>query len=124
MSIEAMKQALEALKIATFGDHWGIGTNAINTLRQAIAEAENASAVAWLVERAMCEPLIQMCKPKDGNYLSCEPLYTHPPARKPLTDDEIRNLWDGHTVLAFGKIGINPIMFVRAIERAHGIGDV
>lgn len=43
------------------------------------------------------------------------------PQRKPLTDEEIRNLWDGHVVPVFGKNGINPIVFARAIEAAHNI---
>jgi hypothetical protein len=51
------------------------------------------------------------------------PLYTAPPARKPLTDAEIADLWDGHVVPVFGKNGINPIVFARAIERAHGINE-
>ena len=38
-----------------------------------------------------------------------------------LTDEEIRNLWDGHVIPVFGKNGINPIVFARAIEAAHGI---
>ena len=42
--------------------------------------------------------------------------------REPLTDEQIRNMWDGHTVAAFGRIGINPIVFARAIEAHHGIG--
>lgn len=47
-----------------------------------------------------------------------------PPQRKPLTDEQISSLWDGHTVPVFGEIGINPIVFARAIEAAHGIkGD-
>ena len=33
-----------------------------------------------------------------------------------LTDEEISSLWDGHTVPVFGKTGINPIVFARAIE--------
>ena len=44
------------------------------------------------------------------------PLYTAPPQRKPLTDEEINSLWDGHVVPVFGKNGINPIVFARAIE--------
>lgn len=33
-----------------------------------------------------------------------------------LTDEEISSLWDGHIVPVFGKNGINPIVFARAIE--------
>jgi hypothetical protein len=44
-------------------------------------------------------------------------LYASPPAqRKPLTEEEINSLWDGHVVPVFGKNGINPIVFARAIE--------
>jgi hypothetical protein len=50
-------------------------------------------------------------------------LYTSPPQRKPLTDEEISSLWDSHIVPVFGKNGINPIVFARAIEQAHGIGS-
>lgn len=33
-----------------------------------------------------------------------------------LTDEQISDMWDGHTVPVFGKTGINPIVFARAIE--------
>ena len=50
-----------------------------------------------------------------------QPLYTSPPQRKPLTEEDISNIWDGHVVPIFGKNGINPIVFARAVERAHGV---
>ena len=61
----------------------------------------------------------------EGVYMrNVVPLYTAPPQRKPLTEGEISNIWDGHVVPVFGKNGINPIVFARAIERAHNItGD-
>ena len=52
-------------------------------------------------------------------------LYTSPPARKPLTDEEIESMW-------IGSVGfLNPMLnqhtrlaFARAIEAAHNIkGD-
>lgn len=43
--------------------------------------------------------------------------------RKPLTDDEIRKLWDSHTIEVYGKIGINPVLFARYLEREYGIGE-
>jgi hypothetical protein len=54
------------------------------------------------------------------------PLYTHPPQRKPLTDEEI--LLDEVLRYHFGcNGGAGPvsqkgIKIIRAIERAHGIG--
>jgi hypothetical protein len=37
--------------------------------------------------------------------------------RPALTDEQIVSLWDAHLVPVFGKNGINPIVFARAIER-------
>ena len=44
--------------------------------------------------------------------------YTAPPKRKPLTDVQISHIWDRHIAPVFGKNGINPVVFARAIERA------
>ena len=49
-------------------------------------------------------------------------LYTAPPKRQPLTDVQISHIWDRHIAPVFGKNGINPVVFARAIEAAHGIG--
>ena len=40
------------------------------------------------------------------------PLYAHPPQRKPLTEVEIYKMF-----------GWYAMPFVRAVEKAHGIGD-
>jgi len=45
-------------------------------------------------------------------------LYTAPPQRKPLTQEEILSLFDSHNVY-----GSKWVEFVRAIEKAHGIGE-
>jgi hypothetical protein len=50
------------------------------------------------------------------------PLYTTPPQRKPLTDEEIIMLSQSAGVY----IKVNDdcdLLFARAIEKAHGIGD-
>ena len=76
----------------------------------------------WIVWRAMAEPEIERCKPKDGDYVLCEPLYTVPPARKPLTDDEIKKVMtEFENDIEPGHVFWRQI--ARAIERAHGIGD-
>ena len=53
--------------------------------------------------------------------LSQEVVLQYPKEAVALTDEQIGNLWDGHVVPMFGKNGINPIVFARAIEAAHGI---
>lgn len=44
--------------------------------------------------------------------------------RQPLTDGQILQAWENHTIPIFSESrrGINPIVFARAIEAAHGIG--
>ena len=43
------------------------------------------------------------------------PLYTSPPASKPLTDEQIKALWHENEP--------SPYFFTRAIEAAHGIKE-
>lgn len=49
-----------------------------------------------------------------------KPLYTAPPNREPLTDEEIKDLWDEQNFYLTDWHSV--IDFVRDIERAHGIG--
>ena len=76
MSIEAMKQALEALELcngAETADGIVIYTDKeITSLRQAIAEAEKQEPVAWMH--------------KQGNY--------EEPSFRQLDDDEISRAWE------------------------------
>jgi hypothetical protein len=48
------------------------------------------------------------------------PLYTTPPQRKPLTDEEIRQTADQRGIVIVGEA---MIAFARAIEAAHGIKE-
>jgi hypothetical protein len=43
------------------------------------------------------------------------PLYTHPPRREPLTDEEMKRV-------CAEAFSYDPYAIARAIERAHGIG--
>ena len=130
---EALELALEALQW-----NWGgeplptMEIEAIEALKRALAEPEpvshhseddldmviNAEPVAWMLSKPDRYPAYQ-----GYNQFSfiCDapwdiPLYTAPPARKPLTDEDISAIvqsmssytWDAH-------------MLARAIERAHGI---
>jgi hypothetical protein len=109
MSIEAMKQALEALErsVATCFDQYAhqqamsqpdhFINQAITSLRQAIAEAEKQEPVAWMHPdwpkhyKQLTSPVVTY--PTNG----WKPLYTHPqPKRKwvGLTDEEV-NAIDG-----------------------------
>ena len=50
------------------------------------------------------------------------PLYTAPPAPKPLSDEEIYDL-DNEVNGFVGKVIVRGVMrWIRAVEKAHGIG--
>jgi hypothetical protein len=85
MSIEAMKQALEALekhkpKISESSLAWITHYQAITALRTAIAEAEKQEPVAWLYWDSWgTMKLSQIMPPPVGAF----PVYTTPPAAQP-----------------------------------------
>ena len=79
--------------------------------------------VAWIIETEIEGKLSEWICTDKKHYMDASdgkdpmPLYTAPPKREPLSDDEMRAIW---------KEGIRgEIPFVeigRAIEKAHGIG--
>ena len=121
---EALKLALEALKRATNYDP--VIARAITAIKEALAQPEQ-KPVAWVSS----EELLVM----RGNALGGAKdwrinvglvkqdgdvgLYTTPPQRKPLTDEEIGAILEG--VNAYGT---RLYTFARAIEAAHGIKEI
>ena len=108
MSITAMRQALEALEQIDGAMPFPVGRNAIKALRQAIAEAEKAQC-----DGGTCG--------LGGYCVDCpkQPLYTHPPKREPLTDEQIMEM-------VFAECNnmrwpSTALYIARAIEAAHGI---
>ena len=132
---EALKLALEALEVceqSNYGRNWVWPDTAHPTAMANVKESITA------IKEALAQPeqepvayvkVLPMGHNQENRHFADglehlppgTPLYTTPPQRKPLTDEEISSLWDGHTVPVFGEIGINPIVFARAIEAAHGI---
>jgi hypothetical protein len=104
---EAAQQALEALE-----ENGRL--SAMEILRTALAEPEQ-EPVAWLQRRFVDSfPAVgyETCDAKDYGAI---PVYTHPPQRKPLSDEKV---WD----IYYEMIQDDRLSFARAIERAHGIG--
>jgi hypothetical protein len=74
-----------------------VADDAIAALQAAITAEESAEPVLWLLRDGKAkwveyeDPAASSALPKE--YIST-PLYTHPPVPEPLSDEEIRNLWN------------------------------
>ena len=115
---EAAQQALEALEMSrrfVYADNRPQCDGAIDSLRAALAQQDEPvqEPVAWLYE-AGADRTLHWYKPP----LCGTPLYTAPPQRKPLTQEEIDRI-----CVSLGFAAISPAEIVRAVERAHGIGE-
>ncbi len=153
---DALRLALAALETCTPGDYstghvmnpWydELGVEkAITACREALAQKDEQEKepVAWMLE---CPTMTGdtgwilswsrigagLCNRLQGEEHE-KPLYTAPPPRQPLTDEEVQDKWEhitGHSIfggdLSEGRamyISPNEVMeFASAIEAAHGIG--
>ena len=123
--IEQMKQALKAFEVATTPlakDRQEV-LEAVSAINQAIAELKSQEPVARVVLTETLElPCLQWLDlNRQFDFKGGEYLYTHPPQRKPLTDEQIDQL----VVSELGLDADADTMhdFARAIEAAHGIKE-
>jgi hypothetical protein len=121
MSLDAMKQALEALEtnhyaVADAARHLDVmaHNDAIDALRLAIEQAEKQEPVAW---QWLNTAHFRKKLPKDAERGAWNALYIAPPQRYPLTEEEI-----ARACLPLGAAMLSFTEVARAIERAHGIG--
>ena len=114
---EALKLALEALENVTedyVKDRQYIHNKAITAIRKALAQPEQ-EPVAWMTPTGA----LYRTEDVDGCFDETHiPLYTTPPQRKPLTDEEIDAIYTGVRAVHHE---IDSYVFARAIEAAHGI---
>jgi hypothetical protein len=122
MTIEAMKLALEALEpVSTYGRVGSKDTDtakaqqAITTLRRAIEQAQKQEPVAWLSKGGNG---IWFHEPDAS--LNATPLYTSPPPRQPLTEEQWQEIAALTGCLRIEKRGRDAIMRIFD-EAAHGI---
>jgi hypothetical protein len=139
MSIEAMKQALEALEyLATQIKPDYEHSNAITSLRQAIARAEHLEA-AVAEQHKKQEPVmgVEVKRIASGGFIGnvwwihenlqegVFHLYTHPqPKREPLTIEQLREHWQVAKVLDMTDAEIDfadYVLIARDVEALHGI---
>jgi len=124
MSIEAMKQGveafcicIEALRKADSFAAVKVSYEAIDALRQAIAQAEKQEPVAYLCENAVGHKYFRWKKPT--SHYKPIALYTAPPRKEwiGLTEDEIHKIIDDCTPDDAAQEELND--FARAVHFAE-----
>ena len=116
-ALEAMMAEFKALDLPYGSKAYALAKDARLDLRAALAELEQ-EPVAYIHRHGNHWEVTEryLCDDEKARGWTEEPLYTHPPQRKPLTDEEIQELSQQH------KFDSRMMKFVRIIERAHGIG--
>jgi len=137
--LHAAQQALEALETLS---KLGNGNSDGNSIGNTIAQEAREHLFTALAQPEQ-EPVAWRFKdPKDGHWLYTthivdlskeywrlknevfDPLYTTPPQRKPLTDEDLRKLADKHLFYQPEGYEVSGIYnLARAIEAAHNIKE-
>ena len=126
---ELMQQALDALgRYQVKRQDFDRFADEIASLRERLAQPEQ-EPVAWMWDYKRLDGHVetkvifaQRYSPGDLAYVlggkNATPLYTAPPQRKPLTDDEIEEL---SRTMVKGNKSVNWLC--RSLEAAHDIGE-
>jgi hypothetical protein len=97
-------------------------TDALKSAADLLEQAEQAQPVAWFRYETVYEYRNQLARcTKDC--IGAFPVYTSPPPRQPLTDEQIERL-EAMCIDPIDSKGwgfLNRKSFARAIEAAHGI---
>jgi hypothetical protein len=122
---EALKLALEALELCTNAGmipmYLKANEKAITAIKEALAQPEQEPVAEIVSDTFGClsTKWRDEWTPNEG-----DKLYTTPPQRKPLTDDEI---WKNDNIMAansgYGADFETLRQVIRAIEAAHGIKE-
>ena len=134
---EALRLAWDALE--DIGDEWGFTSQrtvpkrkeAITAIKEALAQTEQEPFEYWNA----VEGWVKIDEVREHfDSVGCgtiyktagegrEPLYTTPPQRKPLTDEEIEKCYEttGHYQTLRPQDRFAVFALARAIEAAHGI---
>lgn len=122
---QAAQRALKAMEDGEYRADMIEFSDALIALRAALAEPAQ-EPVAWITDGGQGELWWYQSEKfdDDGNLIGPNPddipLYTTPPQRKPLPDMQAFDLADQYL---YGGKNYGILAFVRAIERAHGIGE-
>ena len=126
---EALRMALEALYCASRimdATAQERQDNAITAIKEALAQTQEP--VAWGVFEGNLHDMFfspseaQEMADLKGTHAEVRPLYTAPPQRQPLTDEEVIKLkMEGRDLEFVNMTALHR--FARAIEASHGIKE-
>ena len=128
---KAAQQALDRLRLYYYGSGFAEDADCITALEAALAQQAEPKGGGNLPPPLQAEPVAWMCSSPElmakgyKRFSSrCEgdwniPVYTAPPQRKPLTEEEIDKIFN-HLC---NTVGASWKTMARAIERAHGIKE-
>ena len=120
MTREALKLALEALELhLTHHEHGCVYLDpAVTAIKEALAQPEQEPVVWMYQDKSTHQVSFQkyMRAFVDHGATYETPLYTTPPQRKPLTDEEISRLWSQSLADTEGETYLPLNEFARAIE--------
>ena len=125
MSIETMKLARNFISRLKFADAEPEPEKVMQVLDQAIEQAQKQEPVAWASSRALeaiNENIVDVRVSSVKNETSNIPLYTTPPQRQPLSDEQAKQIIAKQD---WGREKINNsehcLNIIRETEAAHGI---
>lgn len=134
-----MSDLRKAAQPEPFKPDWDRVNALEESLREHMAEIHRLKSISQPEQEPEQEPVayqwlgtsvIRKRIPKTAEADAWTPLYTAPPQRKPLTEEEILPHikkcagYYGYTNCdVFGVSGAGFVLLARAIEKAHGIGE-
>lgn len=125
MTKEALKLALEALELhLTHHEHGCVYLDpAVTAIKEALAQPEQEPVVWMYQDKSTHQVSFQkyMRAFVDHGATYETPLYTTPPQRKPLTENEIKHLWYEACQTNLELTSQLIVHLARNIEAAHGI---
>ena len=127
MSKEVLKLALAFIE----AEGWGDSEVVITAIKEALAQPQQEPVAYWIPKAE------QFCiaDPSGRPFAKAwKPLYTSPPQRKPLTDEQVNLFINGRgdeddddyvepTGDGFGLTAADLVRLVRRVEAAHGIKE-
>ena len=115
------KVAITAIKEALAQPEQDYPENFIHALafHTAISDLEPEQEPVAFVKGWNCGRLEVIVRSLNQRFEIDQPLYTTPPQRKPLTDEEINDIAKNYAL----NNPTTPLHFARAIEAAHGIKE-